>query len=484
MVHNVYRSHLYLKDKLNTLQRIYFEKWCDDSEFKTAAATDDDIYNALEKFSRYLFDYSSRRVLVLVDEYDAVCTDAFISVDNEKELKKIIALCTGTLSCLMKGNKNVSRGIMTGISYLLTIGLSKLNNVRSYRFQENNVFFKYFGLTTEELRELLHRFNRDADFEKLMLHYNGYRNNMISTWSIINYLNEKSVDNYWKSSSLVYNLDKTLKITVTRSILNKLLSNICNEVEIKYFRSINFKNLADLKTELDGNDITLENVDLFLNFLVEQGYFRIVNFNLEEEKIKIKIPNLEIKQEFYEQLTRFYVSSYKLDLSLVRLCGSKFNALNISDENNKKVLAEIVDLMNKTMNTIRFNLKNEAELHHLTFLMIYFSKFKCYTNDRSAQDAQNEFDLLMLKNNVGIIIEDKIHKGAEKSLLKAAEKGLKQILEKKYYKAFKNDFYNPEKIKVDYYILIGVAMSARSQKIALSVLFNNLDYKNKTAFYM
>jgi len=53
------------------------------------------------------------------------------NIATEKEIQEIIAVSVGCLSCLLKSDSSVpiERGILTGISYLMTMGASKLTNI-------------------------------------------------------------------------------------------------------------------------------------------------------------------------------------------------------------------------------------------------------------------------------------------------------------------------------------------------------------------
>ncbi len=76
----------------------------------------------------------------------------------EDKILKINALCMGALSCLLKGrmkeNENIYRAVLTGISFVATMGLGKLTNVKPFKFQENHDFSRFYGLTIDELERL------------------------------------------------------------------------------------------------------------------------------------------------------------------------------------------------------------------------------------------------------------------------------------------------------------------------------------------
>jgi hypothetical protein len=166
--------------------------------------------------------------------------------------------------------------------------------------------------------------------------------------------------------------------------------------------------------------------------------------------------------------------SKNLELELMKDCASIFDKISTSDEENRKTLKKICNLLNIIIKPIEFKVKNKATLHHIIFTIIFLSsKFNCFSEIRAAIKNRKILDLFMLYNNIGIIIELKFKT--------AAEEGLKQIKTNCYVDAFRSDKYNPENKKIDYFLLIGLSMS-EEQEITLSVLLNNLNLRKKEFF--
>ena len=497
VVHEAYKRHSYLQtsDILNASQKKIVEKWCDDDTYLSLADTSLEIGVALKNLAKYLVKHFNQKVIVLVDEYDCVCSNAILNVDDikedrelprgrrryeaSKEIDNIVSLCMGSIGCLLKSNPNVVRGVMTGISYLATMGLSSLN-VNTYKFQELHDFTIFYGLTSAECKEVLSRkeVSMESKYEEIIENYNGYRKNMLSIWSVMHYLNDKgerAEKNYWKQSGVVANLSESLRIPVVRTIVTKLLSHLSNEVEIDYLSKIEIEQIIDLKHVLDGTeDLVAENVSVFFSFLLEQGYLRLVDrSNISEGKIIVKIPNLEIQDEFCQKLLNFYSKpDFNLDLNLVKQCASLFDKISTSDKDNEKLLESICNSMNEIINKIKFNIQNEATLHHVIFIILFLcSKFQCFSEIKAGKENHNRLDLLSLccELGIGIIIELKYDK--------TAEAGLKQIINNKYFDSFANTNYNTNKSKINYTLFIGLNLS-KDKKITLCALFNSKTLKN------
>lgn len=65
---------------------------------------------------------------MLIDEYDAVITSAMFNV-NVNSLQYISGLVIDILNQLIEGNPYVEKAVIMGISYIVWLGLSGLNNV-------------------------------------------------------------------------------------------------------------------------------------------------------------------------------------------------------------------------------------------------------------------------------------------------------------------------------------------------------------------
>lgn len=255
IVHRAYRDHedyLPTSPNLTPTQKRIAEKWCDEEKYKNMARTDKGIFEALVNLASFLFIHFNKEIFVLVD--DSIYSDGVLRIKNrvnakneivaaEVEIEDVVALCIGSLRCLLKPsssvNKYMYRSVLTGISYLMAAGLSKLANVSTYKFQDKHVFSPFYGLTVTELESLLSKLNLKCK-STIMNHYNGYKNEILSIWSVMNYLNSgcKKTKNYWKNSGTVSGLSTAFGILKIRSIILKLLSDISNSVEIYIFEKM------------------------------------------------------------------------------------------------------------------------------------------------------------------------------------------------------------------------------------------------------
>lgn len=64
--------------------------------------------------SKFLNKHFNKRVIILVDEYDAAINNAYINFKNEEEAEKVISLFRNILENTFKGNEYLEKGLITG----------------------------------------------------------------------------------------------------------------------------------------------------------------------------------------------------------------------------------------------------------------------------------------------------------------------------------------------------------------------------------
>ncbi len=495
-VQRAYKEHAYLStsDKLEDYEKEECAEWRRMNFRKNPVKMYEHINTALTNLAEYLKKHWQKSVLVLIDEYDSICSSSIIytkdipQLDGVRkycvatdEIQEVIAVTEGTIEALLKISKDVERAFVTGISYLTSKGLSKLNTIQIMKFQEESAVAPFYGLTVNECKNLLTKFNLASHLEELKQYYDGYRNEMLSIFSVIEYLNmktrnptENALQNYWTDSGLIAEFNNVVKIIRARTIIFKLLNaDPSNEIKIKYYKTIVTEKIVNLKNILSVKNIEAENLDIYFNFLLEQGYLKITHFNEKERKVKVKIPNTEIACVFRDKLEMFFVSDdFNLNEAEAEKCAGLFDKLRTSNEINRKLLQNIKDTLNEMIRKINFGVKNEYVLHHiLYFVLMKTSNFRFLSEVRASKKNRKRIDLLLLNDNfgIGIIIEMKYND--------TAEVALDQIIAKNYTDAFTYDKYTLDNFYLQYSLLIGLNVD-ENQNITLCVLFNTTDLEN------
>jgi len=80
------------------------------------------------------------------------------------------------------------------------------------------------------------------------------------------------------------------------------------EIRIRLFNKLEFRHVQDLRKTITDENFCLKDPNLFFNFLLEQGYLKIIRIEVIN-KVKfadIKVPNEEIEIEFRDRLHCFF----------------------------------------------------------------------------------------------------------------------------------------------------------------------------------
>ena len=160
------------------------------------------LCSALDDLSRFLHRYHGKRVVILVDEYDAPLHLSQV----HKSFAETVDLIRKFLHSGIKDNPHLFKGVLTGILRVSNESIfSGLNNVVTYSILCSE-FAASFGFTEEETTKIL----RDADtydlFERVRRWYQGYlfgKQSIFNPWSVLNFVRQSDVRflDYWARES-------------------------------------------------------------------------------------------------------------------------------------------------------------------------------------------------------------------------------------------------------------------------------------------
>jgi hypothetical protein len=469
VIRHCYLDHKYLcrSAKLDADEKADCIQWCSDNNYLTASCDKLRITDGLRSLSQYLVKHFEAKCFVIVDEYDSMCCSAMFKVEDTV-LDSIIEFFSSCLDFVVKDNDTyIQSAFLTGISYICTTGLSRLGNVDSFKFLDNDKFSKFYGVTLEEAEDLKNRLLvSETEFAEALEFYNGYHykdERLLSIYSFMHYLKFRELKSYWRNSGSIENLDETLRIQYMKYDILYMLSDLNNTVKIEDIGKINVKHICNLKTMLKEPNVRLIDNSLLFMFLVEQGYFSI--HKRENNEIHICIPNEEIKSEFTLKMKEYLekLENYGLNFELVKKCAAYWNNINFTDENNIIFnLKQICKVLNQIFAEIELDECNEACFHHILFVILLYSKFKCYSEALCSKYInRGKLDLFLTDKNCGIINELKFGK--------TCKEALECIIDRNYCDKFEDG-----NLVINNYILIGSNMD-KNKLITLCCLIN----KNK-----
>ena len=410
-ISDLYAEFEDMREIMNKRDKIKFDKIFYEEE-------KGDYETSLKLLSNYIYKYYGKKVIILIDEYDAPIINAF----DKGYYNEAINFFQVFYSSALKTNDSLKYGILTGITRIIKEGIfSGLNNLYVNTILSKN-YSEYFGLLESEVIEMLDYFQMKYKTKEVKDWYNGYRfgdKEIYNPWSIINYIKEKELKAYWANVS-------------GNTLLENMLDQAGEDVytDLKRFtdgESIE-KYISDGTTikSLLSNDDEIWQLFLYSGYLTKAKEQQIeIDETLEYTNIyNLKIPNKEIRKYFGNMfLNRFFGTELKTSILIKALESGDIKKF-------EKTLGEIMVNM-----LSHFDLDSEMEKIYQVFMIglvgFLMGKYEIISNNES---GYGRYDLAMIpikSNEKAYLMEFKISK-TEKSMTLKAEEALKQIDEKKY----------------------------------------------------
>ena len=409
-ISDLYAEFEDMREIMNKRDKIKFDKIFYEEE-------KGDYETALKLLSNYIYKYYGKKVIILIDEYDAPIINAF----DKGYYNEAINFFQVFYSSALKTNDSLKYGILTGITRIIKEGIfSGLNNLKVDTIL-NKKYSEYFGLLESEVIKILDYFEMKYKIEEVKEWYNGYifgDKRIYNPWSIINYVDNGEIKAYWANVSG-----------------NTLLENMLDQAGEDVY--------TDLKRFTDGESIEkyisdgttikslLSNDDEIWQLFLYSGYLTKAKEQIEIDEIleytniyNLKIPNKEIRKYFGNMfLNRFFGTELKTSILIKALESGDIKKF-------EKTLGEIMVNM-----LSHFDLDSEMEKIYQVFMIglvgFLMGKYEIISNNES---GYGRYDLAMIpikSNEKAYLMEFKISK-TEKGMTLKAEEALKQIDEKKY----------------------------------------------------
>lgn len=172
------------------------------------------LSSALLDLTRVVYEFYHIRPILLIDEYDQPIMSSY-EYGYHEQLGPFFSNLYGSA---MKGNPALGQALLTGVQRVAKESIfSQFNNARVYTVLHKQ-YAPYFGLTVPETSSLLSDYGLELD-GNVRRKYDGYRFGgieMYNPWSILNYADMGSLDNFWINTSSNYLVKKALREADTR----------------------------------------------------------------------------------------------------------------------------------------------------------------------------------------------------------------------------------------------------------------------------
>ena len=390
-----------------------------------------DWINSLFNLTRYLYEISGKKVVVLIDEYDQPIIDSYIKGNYEK----CIAFFKAFYGKVLKDNNYLEMGILTGILRVAKENVfSGLNNLEVHTILDDE-FTEYFGIMENEVEKSLEDFDLKYELDDVQKWYNGYlfgEKKVYNPWSIINFLKNEKLKPYWVNTS-------------GNGLIKLYLQKLKNDIFDDFSKLLNEESIL----KRINNNMTFENLETnfrknIWNLFFHSGYLTLSDkYDVMKKNASIKIPNKEILEMFSEMFIEVYFKDSEtfLDMTDALITG---NIEKFKFELNKIFLENIgiFDVI---------GIYKEQFYHGLMLglILILKNEYEISSNNFA---GKGRYDLLLKPKNIlerkeGIIIElkainiDNLKLNLEKiheKLVNECEVALNQIKEKEYTSVLKN----------------------------------------------
>ena len=276
MLSDLFSEYEYLLDKLTGTNY---------QNFKDIAYKKIDLYDlggTLKLLTKILYEKYNKKVVVLIDEYDAPLVSAYHNkyYDNAKDFFKTF------YSSVLKDNTYLQMGVMTGIIRVIKAGIfSDLNNLSTYTIL-SDFYPNCYGLTEEEVKKALIDYNLEYEMGDVKDWYDGYRfgkSEVYNPWSILNFLHAKELRAYWVDTSGNDLINDVLKIV--RKDIVRDLKKLFDGKGLKQ----NLSGTSDLSRILGEEEIW--------ELMLFSGYLTVEE-KIDEDYYILRLPNREVRRLF------------------------------------------------------------------------------------------------------------------------------------------------------------------------------------------
>ena len=395
----------------------------------------ENLKEILKFLTKILYEKYSKKVVILIDEYDSPLVSAYTNGYYEK-VKNFFKTFYSTV---LKDNTYLQMGILTGIIRVIKAGIfSDLNNLKTYTILSDD-YTDIYGLTEEEVEKSLKDYGIEAEISKVKDWYDGYKfgdSEVYNPWSIINFLRFKELRAYWVDTSGNDLINDVLK-KITKDTV-RALERLFNGEGLRQ----NISGTSDLSKLLDENELW--------ELLLFSGYLTIEE-KVDQKNYILRLPNKEVKELFKDSfLEKYFGRGNKLSDLMEALTENRI-------EDYEESLQEIL-LTSVSYNDTKKG--NEAFYHGLIMGMGLYLEGE-YITKSNIESGLGRYDFLIEPKNKSkraFIMEFKSTDSVEK-LEEVSKEALKQIEGKKYDISLKQNGVK----EITY---IGVAFCGKEIKIS------------------
>lgn len=399
---------------------------------------DVDATLALNQLSDFLYRYYGKKVIILLDEYDTPMQEAYI----HGYWDELVSFMRSLFNATFKTNAYLEKAIMTGITRVSKESIfSDLNNLEVVT-STSDKYEESFGFTQQEVLDVLKEYGLSDQKEKVKDWYDGFtfgkKTDIYNPWSILNFLDKRSLSTYWVHTS-------------SNGLVGKLIREGSPDVKTTMEDLLKGKSLrTQIDEQLVFNQLD-HNEYAIWSLLLASGYLKIAHYEMNEEKGRIEydlaLTNKEVRIMFEQMIEEWFARftpSYNAFIKALLQDDKK--AMNHYMNRVAMATFSYFDTGNKPSEFV----EPERFYHGFVLgLMVDLADRYIITSNR--ESGFGRYDVLLepkTPNDNGIILEFKVHDPEdEKNLQDTVKSALQQIDEKQYASTLIAKGILPEKIR-------------------------------------
>ena len=299
---NLYVKYSFLKEStvLTDADRAFFDR------ILSVEMRDSDATFALYQLSDYLCRYYGKKVIILLDEYDTPMQEAYVNGFWDE----IVGFTRSMFNATFKTNPSLERGMMTGITRVSKESVfSDLNNLEVVTTTSDK-YAASFGFTEEEVFNSLDEYGLSSEKVQVKYWYDGFSfgkySDIYNPWSILNYLDKRTLRTYWANTS-------------SNSLVGKLLKEGNRRIKEKFEALLRGESIwTPIDEQIVYNQLD-QSESAIWSLFVAGGYLKVLSYEREdlvengaEANYELSLTNHEVERMF-QLMVRSWFKSVETD---------------------------------------------------------------------------------------------------------------------------------------------------------------------------
>lgn len=276
---NIYKEYDFLLQNDKTMQSLSVN-------MSTVEAT-----AALCCLSRVLHRYYGKKVIIILNGYDMPIRSAY----RYGYCKEMLYFMRSLFLSTFKTNTDLERGIIAGVMNFNMIPLvcegGNFKTITAF----SGEYAGFFGFNEKEVLNALEEYGYEKEREKVKDWYGGFSfgksNNLYNPWSVVNFLAEGNLNNYWIS-------DEDMWIT-------KLLNEAGHDLKDSLGKLVDGEKILCDINEYGEYDLLIRNSTSIWSFLLDNGYLKIVGRETDNdwwEMYELALTNYEVRKKIFKMM--------------------------------------------------------------------------------------------------------------------------------------------------------------------------------------